>query len=50
LTDAQGREVLSLTTHGVQLTIDRGELPSGTYLYSLVSKSGQRHAGRLGIQ
>lgn len=50
LTDARGREVMSLSTQGVQLTIDRGELPSGTYLYSLVSQSGQRHTGRLGIQ
>lgn len=50
LTDATGREVMTLRTSGVQMSIDRQDLPSGTYMYALTSASGAKHVGRLGIQ
>lgn len=50
LTDASGREVMTWSTKGVQYTIERGDLPSGTYLYTLTTAQGFRYSGRLSIQ
>ena len=50
ITDPTGRVVYTARPTGTLHTIDRGSLPAGTYIYTLVGPATPTFTGQLNIQ